>query len=330
MNNRRKLVIALGAGALTAPLSSFAQRQGKIWRIGFCYSGSRQSASETGRYDAFMQGMRELGYAEGKDIVIEARFADGKFERLPDLAAELVKMNLDVIVTGGTPATQAVQKATKTIPIVFGSAGDPVDGGLIKNLAHPGGNITGLSAIIVDLAPKHLEMLRAMVPKLARVAILTNPSNINGATALRNVQAAALRSGVKVLPVEARTPQEIEKTFSVVARERAGAIIVVADQLFTQQQHQIAELARKHRLPSIAHIRPIAEAGVLMSYGPNYNDMYRRAAAFVDKILKGAKPADLPVEQPTKFELFINGKTAKTLGLEIPQSLLISTDKVLE
>ncbi len=274
--------------------------------------------------------MRELGYVEGKNLVIEWRFAEGKAERLPGLAADLLRLKVDVFVTQGSPAASAAQKATATIPIVMGSAGDPVGGGLVKSLARPGGNITEFSNLNVDIGPKRLEMLLSMVPKLSRVAILLSPTNPGHATNLKTVQAAAQTSGVKILPVEARTPQEIENAFSTMTREHAGAVIVAADALFTQQVRQIAELAAKHRLPSISTFREYAEAGGLMTYGSNLTDQYRRAATYVDKIFKGAKPGDLPVEQPTKFELIINGKTAKALGLKIPQSLLISADRVIE
>jgi putative ABC transport system substrate-binding protein len=238
-------------------------------------------------------------------------------------------MKVDVIVTAGTPATRAAQKATSTIPIVFGSTGDPVGSGIASNLAHPGGNITGLSAVTSDFAPKHLEMLLSMVPKLSRVAVLMHPASPVHPLIVKELQAAMLKAGVKILPAKARTPQEIDIAFSTIARENAGAVIVLADTLFTQQHRQIARLAAKNRLPSIASIREFPEVGGLMSYGPNFADMYRRAATYVDKIFKGAKPSDLPVEQPTTFELVINRKTAKALGLAIPESLLISANKVI-
>jgi putative ABC transport system substrate-binding protein len=275
--------------------------------------------------------MRVLGYVEGKNLLIEWRSAEGNNERLPGLAAELVNLKVDVIVTaGGPPATSAAQKATTIIPIVMGNMGDPVGSGFVKSLARPGGNITGLSNLGSDIGPKHLEMLLSMVPKLSSVAILVNPTNSGHATILENVRAAAQKNGVKVLSVEARTPQEIENAFSTITKERAGAVIVANDSVFIAQRRQTADLATKNRLPSVQLSREYPEAGGLMSYGPIIGDNYRRAATYVDKILKGAKPADLPVEQPTKFEMVINGKTAKALGLKIPQSLLISADKVIE
>jgi len=330
MNTRRELLIALGAYVFATPLACFAQQQGKIWRVGFLSLRSRPASLESDTFGAFSNGMRELGYVEGKNLVIEWRFADNKYERLPDLAADLVRLKVDVIVTAGPAATSAAQKATTTIPIVFGGANDPVGSGFVKSLARPAGNITGLSNVSVEMSPKLLEMLLSTMPKLSRVAVLMNPSNSGHATMLKNVQAAAQKANVKVLPVEARTPQEIETGFSVMTKENAKAVIVVRDALFNQQVRQIAELAAKNRLSSIAQIREYVDAGGLMSYGPSITDSYRRAATYVDKIFKGAKPGDLPVEQPTKFELFINRKTAKALGLTVPQSLLISADKVIE
>ena len=329
MNNRRKLIVALGSSALATLFSAFAQQQGKVWRVGFL-AARRPGSLDSDVYGAFVRGLRELGYVEGKNLVIEWRFADGMLERLPGLAAELVRLKVDIIVITGTQATSAAQKATTTIPIVMANVSDPVGGGFVKSLAHPGGNITGLSNITGELSPKHLEMLHSMVPKVSHVAVLVNPTSSSNTAVLKNVQAAAQKVGVKILPVEARAPQEIENAFSIMAQKKAGAVIVVRDAVFNQQARQIAELTAKNRLPSIWANREYAEAGGLMSYGPSFTDQYRRAAIYVDKILKGAKPADLPVEQPTKFELLINGKTAKALGLKIPQSLLIMADKVIE
>ena len=330
LNKRRNLVIALGANAILLPLRSLAQQPGKIWRVGILSVRHVDFLDSDNYYGPFRQGMRELGYVDGKNLAIEWRSAEGKYERLPDLAADLVRVKVDVIVTNGTSAVRAAQKATTTIPIVFGSAGDPVRAGLIKSLSRPGGNITGLTNMSGDLGPKHFEMLHSIVPKLSRVAVLLNPANAGQAPNLKAVQTATQKSGVKILPVEARNPQEIESAFSTMTRRNATAVLVINDAVFTQQLRQIAELAIKNRLPAIVAHRQFAEVGGLMSYGPSAADQYRRAAIIVDKILKGAKPADLPVEQPTKFELIINGKTAKALGLTIPQSLLVSADKVIE
>ena len=330
MNNRRKLVIAIGAGALAGPLRSFAQQQSKIWRVGVLSARRSPASLELDYYGAFPRRMSELGYVEGRNLIIEWRFADGEYERLPSMAAELVKLKADVILALGPPGAVAAQKATTTIPIVFVVSTDPVAAGLVKSLAQPGGNITGLSNLAGDLSPKHLEMLLAMVPKLSRVAILLNPANSAHAAVSKNLQTAAQKAGIKALLVTAQTPQEIETAFSTMVRENAGAVIVALDPLFIQQVPQIAAQATKHRLPSIFANREYAEAGGLMSYGQNQVDIYRRAAGYVDRIFKGGKPSDLPVEQPTKLELLINNKAAEQLGLTIPQSLRISADKVIE
>ena len=332
MNKRRKLVIALGAGSLAVPLRGFAQQKGKVWRVGILFPGSRQSLQDAGRDQLFQQGMRELGYVEGKNLVLEWRFADGNAVRLPALAAELVALKVDALVTQANPATSALQEATTTIPIVFIGVGNPVSGGYVKSLAQPGGNITGLSNMSAELGSKHLEMLLSMAPKVSRLAVLMSSSaGASNALYLKSIRAAAPRTGVTtILSFEAGNPQEIENAFAKMAREKAGAAIVAPDNLFGQQARQIAELATKHRLPSITVTGLYPAAGGLMSYGQNLSESWLRLAAYVDKIFKGAKPGDLPVEQPTKFELIINGKTAKALGLKIPQSLLISADKVIE
>ena len=330
MNNRRKMIIALGAAALASPFTLHAQPRTKVWRIGFLALRHVNFVDTDYSYGPFRQRMRELGYVDGKNLVIEWRSAEGKSERLPGLAAELVRLNVDLIVTAGNQAVAAAQKATATIPIVIGNSTDPVGAGFVASLARPGGNITGLSNIADDISPKYLEMLISMVPKLSRVAVLLDLSSSSQAKVLNNVRAAAKTAKVTVLPFDARNPEGIEQAFSLMKKDKAGAVIVVSNGLFVQQASQIAELAAKHRLPSISGYREYADAGVMVSYGPSFAENYRRIATYVDKIFKGAKPGDLPVEQPTKFELFINGKTAKALGLKIPQSLLISADKVIE
>jgi putative ABC transport system substrate-binding protein len=332
MNTRRKLVIALGASALAAPLGSFAQQQTKIWRVGFLSPRHVDFVDTDVFYGPFRQGMRELGYVEGRNLVIEWRSAEGKYERLPGLATELVNLKVDVIVTAGAPAAHAAQKASTTIPIVLGTSGDPVGSGLVKSLARPAGNITGLSSMTGDVNLKQLEMLLSMVPKLSHVAALFNPSNPANVKSSERLQAEAPKRGVKILLAEARTPQEIDNAFSLMRQQNAGALMVVGqgEQFFQQQKTQIAELTAKYRLPSIAGDRMFPEAGFLMSYGTSIADQIRRAATYVDKVFKGAKPADLPVEQPTKFELVINRKTANALGLTIPQELLLRADKVIE
>jgi len=329
MTSRRKLLAALGLWLAAAPLASFAQ-QNKIWRVGFLALRHVDFVDTDYYYGPFRQGMREFGYIEGSNLAIEWRSAEGKAERLPALAAELVRLNVDVIVTAGTPAASAAQKATATIPVVMAIANDPVGSGLVKSLSHPGANITGLSSLAVDISPKTLEIMRGLVPRLSQVAVLVNPANSSHAAILEGIQAAARKLNIKVLPAEARTAQEIERAFSVMARERAGAVIIVIDAFFIQQARQIAGLAAKHRLPSMSGSREYAEAGGLVSYGQNLGDNYRRAGSYVDKILKGARPGDLPVEQPTTFELFVNRKTAKAIGLAIPQELLLRADRVIE
>jgi putative ABC transport system substrate-binding protein len=330
MMNRRKLLAVLGLWLAAAPLASFAQQQGKIWRVGFLALRHVDFVDTDFYYGPFRQGMRELGYVEGRNLAIEWRSAEGKAERLPGLAAELVQLKVDVIVTAGTAATGVAQKATATIPIVIAIANDPVGSGFVKSLSHPGANITGLSNLTVDISPKTLEIMLSIVPRLSHVAVLVNPTNSAHAAILKSTQAAAQKLNIKVLPAEARTPQEIERAFSAMARERAGAVIIVIDAFFVQQGRQIADLAAKHRLPSMSGSREYVEAGGLMSYGQNLADNYRRAATYVDKILKGARPGDLPVEQPTTFELFISRKAAKALGITIPQSILVRADKVIE
>ena len=329
MNKRRKILIALGASALASPLTAYAQN--KVWRIGHLSARSRPGSFESDYVvGPFLRGMAELGYVEGKNLVIEWRFADSSAERLLAAANELAQLKMDAIMTENTTVTQAARKATATIPIVMISSSDPVRAGFVASLARPGGNITGLTSMSGDVSPKQFEMLLTIVPKLSRVAVLMNPANSGNLLILKSVLAAAWSTNAKILPVEARTVAEIEKAFATMARENVGAVIVAADSLFNQNMRQIVDRAAKQRLPSIAGGREFAEAGGLMSYGRNQADSAQRAAVYVDKILKGAKPADLPVEQPTKFEMFINGKTAKSLGLKIPQSLLISADKVIQ
>lgn len=327
MNRRNTVFALLALGA--APLVSRAQPPGKVWRVGFLTQRRRPDSIDADFIGAFPRGMRELGYVEGSNLVIEWRF-DDRSERLPDLAAELVELKVDVIVSGSSQAISALQRATTTIPIVMATSGDPIGSGFVKSLARPGGNITGFSNLSSDIGTKQLELLFAMMPKLSRVAVLVNPVNPALGTFLKNVQSAAQVGSVQVLPVEVRTVQEIENAFPVMLQAKAEAAIVATDALLIQHCRKIAELAAKNRLPSSSTIREYAEAGGLMSYGPNLAEQFRRAATYVDKIFKGAKPGELPVEQITTFELFINGRTAKALGLSIPQSLLLRVDRVFE
>lgn len=326
---RRDLVLALLAlGA--SPLSGFAQQQPKMSRVGFLTPRSRPIAPNHDAFsDAFTTGMRERGYVEGKNLIVEWRYVDGQYAGLADLAADLVRLNVEVIVAYGTAAVQAAQRATRTIPIVIAAAVDPVGSGLVASLSRPGGNTTGLSAIAVDLSPKHLELLKTMMPKLARVAVLTNPGNSSHAAVAKNVEAAAKVFGMEVIAASARTPVEIGSAFASAAKARSGAVIVAGDAFFSGQGPHLADASVKYRMPTISIYQEHVTAGGLMSYGQNIADFHRQSATFVDKILKGAKPEDLPVEQPTKIDFHINGKAAKALGLTIPQLLLLRADEVI-
>ena len=328
MITRRKFIMVFGAGAF-APFASFAQQQDKVWRVGILVYRHVNLVDADYYYGPFTQGMRELGYVEGKNLMLEWRSAEGKVERLAELAAELVQLKPDVIYVSGTPATLAIQKATNTIPVVSES-GDPVGSGFVKSLAKPGGNITGVSNLNGDLGPKQMEMLQGIAPKLSRVAVLSNPFNVTHAVILKSTQIAAQKVRINVLSFNAGNPQEIEHAFSAMSKQKVGALIVPLDSFFQQQKNQIVELEAKHRVPSIAAYSEYVEAGGLMSYGQNIRENNRRAATYVVKIFKGAKPAELPVEQPTTFELFINRKTAKALGLTIPYALQISATKFID
>lgn len=330
MNRREAIFAFVMLGAVGAPLTSFAQQQDKVWRVGVLLPASRPT-SLSPEAAALLRGLQALGYAEGKNLQVEWRYADGKYDRFAGLTAELVQLKMDVIVTGGPTATGAAQKVTTTIPIVMANSDDPVESGFVKSLAHPSGNITGLSNISGAMGPKQLELLLSMVPELSRVAVLVNPANSSSTVmVLKPLQSAAQTKGIMILSVEARTPQEIETAFIRIAKEKAGAVIVVQDAVFIQQRGRLADLAVKNRLPTIGRDRSYAGVGGLMSYGPNGLDNFRRVATYIDKIFKGAKPGDLPVEQPTKFDLIINSKTAKALGLTIPPSMLLRADRVIE
>jgi putative ABC transport system substrate-binding protein len=325
----RRTMLA-GLWALTATSGAFAQQQPKIWRVGFLAQPSRPPDLESSRYGAFPRAMRELGYIEGENLVIEWRFADGSAERLPGLAEDLVKRRVDIIVAAATPAISAAQKASATIPIVMGTVNDPVGSGFVESLARPGGNITGLSNLSTDISPKLLELLLGIAPKTSLVAILVNPTNASHRSILKSLQAATERIGAHSLPVEAASAEEIKEAFAIMNQRNAGAAVVAADPLFFQQRQQIADLAIEHRMASAFAFREHVEAGGLMSYGQNLAHNYWRAAAFVDKIFKGSKPGDLPVEQSTKLELFINRRTADALGLSIPAHLLVLAKEVIE
>lgn len=326
MATRRKFLLVLGAGALAGPRPSIAQNERKVWQIGFLAADS----ASTGLYDSFRRGMRDLGYVEGQTCVIQPRFAEGTYERLPGLAEELVRSKVDVIVAVTTLSVQAAKKATTSIPIVMVAIPDPIGEGFAGSLSRPGGNITGLSTIVTEASAKHVELLRGVIANLSRIALLMNPHNPSDSLILEQVGGAAFSSGVKVLTVEASTPAEIEAAFSTMTRARTQAVIVAADPFFDIQRDQIARFAISNRLPTIYSNRESTEAGGLMSYGQHLADQYRRAATYVDKLVKGARPSDLPVEQPLVLELVVNRKTAKALGLMLPKDLLLRADKVID
>ena len=327
---RRDFLIVAGV-LLAAPFGAEAEQAAKIARIGYLKSSLGDKAQPP---DAFRQGLRDLGYFEGRNLVIEYREADGgNAERLPALATELIALRVDVIVASGTLAALAAKQATKTLPIVLSPAGDPVGSGLVTSLARPGGNVTGLSALAPELVGKRLELLKQAVPGIARIAILWQPGAFGERTekdTLKRADVAARDLGVPVQFVEARGPADFAKAFSDMTRARAGALTVLPSNMFNSERRRLVDLAADKRLPAVYSAREIVEAGGLMSYGPSLADLNRRATTYVDKILKGTKPADLPVEQPTKFELVINLKTAKDLGLTIPPSVLARADEVIQ
>jgi putative ABC transport system substrate-binding protein len=324
--NRRDSVLILAALGAT-PFVSFAQQQGKVWRIGFLSVQSGPYADT----EAFRERLSSLGYAEGRNLLLEYRWAAGKEERLPAMAAELVRLKVDVIVTVATVGAAAAKRATSTIPIVMASVPDPVGSGLVANLARPGGNLTGMSLIATDLAGKRLQLLREVVPKAGRVAIL---AALKGAPAfplaLEQLRLAAQQAGVTLVVQQVGEAEALAGAFAAMQRERAQAMIVHSSPFTQLHQTRIAELATQHRLPAMYEARERVSIGGLMSYGADRSEMFRRAAVYVDKILKGAKPGDLPVEQPTKFELVINLKTAKAIGITVPQSVLARADEVIQ
>ena len=327
MTTRRVFLGTLASGLLAAPLVE-AQQAGKVYRIGMLEPSSM--VLNAANIEAFRQGLRELGYVEGHNYIIEYRSADGRSERFPDLATELVRLKVDVILTRGTPAVVAAKNATGTIPVVMAASGDPVLSGVVASLARPSGNVTGLSAIVVEVSGKRLELLREVVPGVSRIAVLVNMSNPVDALQWKETEIAAPSLRVQLQLLDVRKPGDFGRAFDAAVKQRAGALVVGVDALTWANHRSIVDLAAKHRLPATYAGREFVDAGGLMGYGVSYPDLYRRAATFVDKILKGAKPADLPVEQPTKFELVINLKTAKALGLTIPQSLLGRADKVIQ
>jgi putative ABC transport system substrate-binding protein len=329
---RRRLLIAIGAGALAVPLPSFAQQKAtKIPLIGFL--GTEFAENEARHIEAMRTGLRDLGYVEGRNIAIEFRWAEGNVARLPDLAAELVGLKVAIIVTYGTPGALAAKRATQTIPIVIVTAGDPVATGIVASLARPGGNITGSTSITRDLNAKRLELLKEAAPRVTRVAVLVNPDNPARAPDLHDEQqpivVTAKALHIELQPFEARRPNALNAAFAEMGKGHVDGLLIIQDAMLNANPRPIAELAAKQRLPSVG-FEEFAVGGGLIGYGADFREMYRHASYFVDKILKGVKPSEIPVEQPTKFELIINLKTAKALGITIPQSVLLRADEVIQ
>jgi putative ABC transport system substrate-binding protein len=325
---RAALAAVVAAVTLATSFIAEAQRPGKVYRVGFL--GNSTALLEEHLVGAFRSGLRDLGYDEGRNVLLEYRWAEGKYERFPALIAELMGLRVDVLVTAGAPATLAVKKATTSIPLVMVAVADPVGDGIVSSLAHPGGNITGVSSIALDLEAKRLELLREVMPTAASIAVLWNPLNVSHPRALERVQAAARVLRMKVHLVRVRVADDIKDAFADIGRQRSDALLVLADRVFLHERARMMELALHQRLPGVYPYRELVETGGLMSFGPNYVEMHRRAATYVDRILKGAKPGDLPIEQPTTFELVINTRTAKALGLTIPPSVLLRTDQLIQ
>ena len=330
MMDRRAFIAMVGGSVLAKPLTGEAQQAGKVYRIGYLAQGSGSGTASLRPLEGFRQGLRELGWVEGQNIIIEYRYAEGRIDRLPGLAEELVQLKVDVIAASPTGAAMAARNASRTIPVVGMSLTEPVELGLVASLARPGGNVTGVTyGVDTDIFGKQLGLLREAVPKVRRVAVLSNLSPAQPLI-IKNVTAAGRSLGLRLQLLQAREPGEFDGAFAAMAKERAGGLLVVGDSMFFIHRARLAELAVMHRLPSVSTQTQWVEAGGLMSYAASLPDIYRRAASYVDKILKGAQPGDLPVEQPTKFELVINLKTAQALRLTIPQSLLVRADEIIQ
>ena len=325
---RRQFMTVLASAAVLGPVPVRAQQAAKLARIGFL--GNSTAALEANLIGPFRDGLRSLGYEEGRNIEIVFRWADGKYERFPSLIAELVAAKVDVLVTAGTPATQAVKNATTTIPLVMIAVGDPVSTGIVPSLSRPSGNITGLSSLAPDLEGKRLELLREIVPKLTHVAFFLNPANAFHAVSMRQALTAAQTLNIKLQPFEVRKSKDLDVAFAAIVKEKPDGLLILADRVFLHDRQRLMDFATQQKLPSVNAYRELVEAGGLMSYGPSYEDMHRRAAIYVDKILRGSKPAELPIEQPTKFNLLINLKAAKALSLTVPPALLARADEVTE
>jgi len=331
-HTRRSFLVALPLVAVAMPYVTEAQQAGKLWRIGYLSLVSGELDQYKPWIAGFRDGLRELGYVEGENVIVEQRYAAGQVERLPELAAELVALKVDILVTAGAGSAVGARKVTSTVPIVFIGESDPIGTGLVASLARPGGNATGLADAHADLVPKRLAFLTQLVPSASRVGVLWNPSNAGTASQLKTAQGAAPALGLTIVPIDVKGPKrdDLDRAFTAIGKDRLGGLLVVGDATLGVQRKRIVELSIAHRLPTSGSHRGWAEGGLLMSYGTDLPALFRHGAVVVDKILKGAKPADVPVEQPTKFELVINGKTAKALGLTIPQSLLLRADQVIQ
>jgi putative tryptophan/tyrosine transport system substrate-binding protein len=325
---RREFLGVLGGAAAAWPLDARAQQPNKTRRIGFM--GNSTAALEVNLLAPFRAELRARGYEEGRNIEIEYRWAEGQYERFPKLIAELLAAKVELIVTAGTPATLAVKQATTSVPLVMIAVGDPVGNGIVSSLARPGGNITGLSSIAPELEGKRLEFLREIIPNLSHVALILNPTNPFHATSMKQARPAAEKLRIKLLVLEVKKTDEFDAAFGEILRQRAEAMLILADRVFLHGRRQLMEFATKHRLPTMNPYRELVESGGLISYGPSYEDMHRRAADYVDKILKGSKPGDLPIQLPTKFDLRINLKAAKAMGIKISESFLLQADQVIE
>jgi putative tryptophan/tyrosine transport system substrate-binding protein len=323
------LAVILALSLLT-PLSTEAQQAGKPFRIGFLAFGLKPGAGSDPLFDVFLQALRDLGYVEGRNVVLEVRYAEGRNERFPSLAAELVNLKVDVLVAQSTPAAIAAKQASSSIPIVMVVVGDPLGAKLIESLAHPGGNVSGLSLIAPELSAKRLDLFKQTLPKLSRVTVLWNSANVGMRLRVQETERAAPALGVTLQSVTVQSPDDFDGVFAAMSKDRPESLLVMADTVTASNSRRVVEFAARNRVPAIYEARNFVDAGGLMSYGLDFVDHYRRAAYYVDKVLKGVRPADLPVEQPTKFELVINMKSAKALGLTIPQSLLLRADQVIE
>jgi putative ABC transport system substrate-binding protein len=325
---RREFITLVGGAAAAWPVAAGAQQPGKMARIGVLLAGT--PASFAPRAEAFREGLQDLGYVEGKTIAIEWRWGEDRTERLPDLAAELVRLNVDAIVTGGTPAAKALKAATRTIPIVMAIIGDPVAVGLVDSLSRPGGNATGFSIVAPDLSGKRLEALKEMVAGISSVAVMSNAANPQSQVDFGEMQAAARRLGLELHPIQVSAEHSVERAFDEMRRSSVQGLIVLTDAILYSQRGRIVALAAESRLPAVYFFRDFVDAGGLMSYAPSDTDLFRRAATYVDRILRGSNPADLPIEQPIKFELIINVRTANALGLAVPPTLLARADAVID